>query len=640
DNNRYTIKKGTLNVENLAFAISGRVVSGEPYSVNLDIKGKDLNVKSFVSLLPDAYKEDIADYSSNGIFYMNATVSGNVDRNSMPHISLDFGVEDGIIERNGTELRLNNVFVTGNFSNGDKNNSSTSTLVFENFDILMGRSHLEGRYKMENFKKPSVTLQASGEIEMEQVKEFFDIDTLQLFSGLITADILFEGQLNSLEEFTVQDFRNAKTEGKIRITDGKLKIENNPYNFNEINGRFTFKNNDIRIDSLICIINDNDFLITGYFKNILSFLMVEGQELSIDGKISSSNLDVVKLFNLDEQAGEDNDGYHFPDNIRVNAQVDIRNFRYRRFEATGVFGKVQYMNKTLAVSPVTFSTMDGKLKTTGTIAQEKDNSFTTKCYTVLTGIDIKKLFWTFRNFDQDFILDSHLKGSIFADLSYSSAWDSTLSVDEKSIVAEGEIIIDNGELIGFEPMEKLSKFIALDELMHIKFETLKNDIIIKDRKVTIPQMNIKSSAFDIELSGEHTFDNDINYKIKVLLSDILARKAKKAKKENEEFGQIEDDGLGRTSIYISITGNVDDYKVSYDTKKVKDHIKESLKEEKNNLKQILNEEFGWFKKDSAVIKNKDPEQDNNSNNNFTIRWDEDEDEENNNGNTEEEDDDW
>ena len=104
----------------------------------------------------------------------------------------------------------------------------------------------------------------------------------------------------------------------------------------------------------------------------------------------------------------------------------------------------------------------------------------------------------------------------------------------------------------------------------------------------------------------------------IFLSDILSKKARKAKKENNEFGVIEDDGLGRTSIYLSIKGTVDDYKISYDTKNVIQHIKEEFEEEKNNLKVILNEEFGWFKKDSVVIKSKDSVENDPSKTPFTM----------------------
>ena len=89
--------------------------------------------------------------------------------------------------------------------------------------------------------------------------------------------------------------------------------------------------------------------------------------------------------------------------------------------------------------------------------------------------------------------------------------------------------IEKGELIKFEPMKVLSKYISVSELEDIKFSTLQNQIEIKDRKVFIPKMDIISSAMNVTLSGVHGFDNSVDYHFKVLMSDILFTKAKKAK---------------------------------------------------------------------------------------------------------------
>ena len=125
-------------------------------------------------------------------------------------------------------------------------------------------------------------------------------------------------------------------------------------------------------------------------------------------------------------------------------------------------------------------------------------------------------------------------------------------------------------------------------------------------------MDINSSAISFSGSGKHNFNNDFSYKTKVLLSEVLSSKAKKAKKENEEFGIIEDDGLGKISLYLTFTGNPDDYKISYDNQAVKEVIKNNIAEERNELKTILNEEFGWFQKENKSI----------SDTSFTFEWEE------------------
>ena len=99
---------------------------------------------------------------------------------------------------------------------------------------------------------------------------------------------------------------------------------------------------------------------------------------------------------------------------------------------------------------------------------------------------------------------------------------------------------------------------------------------------------------DLSGSGIHDFDNNIDYKIRLLLSDVLGKKVKSA---NSEFGEIEDDGLGRTQLFLSMKGTVDDPKISYDRKAVGDKIKQEAQEERKQLKELLREEFGGKKKE-------------------------------------------
>jgi hypothetical protein len=100
----------------------------------------------------------------------------------------------------------------------------------------------------------------------------------------------------------------------------------------------------------------------------------------------------------------------------------------------------------------------------------------------------------------------------------------------------------------------------------------------------------------------HSFDNIVEYHLKLLLSDILAKKAKKARKDVEEFGVVQDDGLGRTSLFISMIGPVSDPVISYDSQGAREKVKNDLVKEKQSMKQLLKEEFGLFKKDTSTVK--------------------------------------
>jgi len=262
--------------------------------------------------------------------------------------------------------------------------------------------------------------------------------------------------------------------------------------------------------------------------------------------------------------------------------------------------------------------MKGNFSGSSVVFQNINGQLLTRTQSNLENINIKELFYTFNNFGQKFITDKHVNGMLTGEINFSSQWTNSLQIIKKNILAESSVKITDGELIEFEPMLGLARYTNVSELKHIHFSELVNRIIIRDEIITIPQMDINSSAFNISLSGTHHFDNTFSYKTKILLSEVLAGKTNRKKSGTEEFGEIEDDGFGKTSLYLSINGNTDDYIVSYDTKTAMQEVKKNLNNEKKELKKILNQELGLFRKDTSTYSS-----DNLSNKNkFKIIWDE------------------
>jgi hypothetical protein len=239
----------------------------------------------------------------------------------------------------------------------------------------------------------------------------------------------------------------------------------------------------------------------------------------------------------------------------------------------------------------------------------------------LKKVDINRLFIEFENFGQTVVKDENIRGLVDAEIDFEAIATSTLSIDPSLVYSKVDLVINQGQLIRFEPLEALSKFISLNELMDVKFSQLKNTIEIRNRKIIIPQMDIASSAISISASGVHSFDNIVEYHLKLLLSDILAKKAKKARKDVEEFGVVQDDGLGRTSLFISMIGPVSDPVISYDSQGAREKVKNDLVKEKQSMKQLLKEEFGLFKKDTSTVK---PAKDSKKQSKVMISFDEDE----------------
>jgi len=626
NNNQYIIKKGEVKTSDLKFNVTGKYIYSETDKINLKISGNNIDIESFISLLPDKYKNEFNDYKSKGNFYFNAIVTGNISRLITPHIEVKFGISDGIVNKSNSDIKLYNINIDGLYSNGINNNLQNSILKLNKFSAKLGNSKIDGIYIVDNFTNPKIRLEAEVGLNLAEMQEFFHFDTIKNISGIINANIKFSGNVKAIDNFTKEDFQNATTEGKIIVNNGNISFIKSIYTYSNINGAFSFRNNDISVDSATFNINKNDFYIKGYLKNIISYIMIDNEKLYAEANVKSSYLDLDDLLQSDpNKSSSTNSAFGFPVSESFKININVKHFIESKFNAHNVTGFIDYNNKILTAQNLSFETMDGKILANGVIKQLENKQFIMQWESKMNDVDIKKLFYTFDNFNQTFILDKHLKGKVNAKVDFSSEWSKNFDINYDKLIAQGNIEILNGELINFEPMLKLSDYISVSELKNIKFSKMKNDIYIKDRKVTIPQMTINTSAINIDLSGEHYFNNDILYHLKVLLSDVLSKKAKKAKKENEEFGVEEDDGSGKTSLYLLIKGNTDNYKVTYDVKNAKKSVKQNFEEEKQNLKTILHKEFGLFKNDSVIIKNeKNKKQENKKKkSNFTIEWDND-----------------
>ncbi|OFX17795.1 MAG: hypothetical protein A2033_18490 [Bacteroidetes bacterium GWA2_31_9] len=616
----YSINRGKLNIAGMRLDIAGTINNNEKTEFDLNFKGKDLNIKTFLSLLPDQYTKNIDDYESSGRFYFDCVLKGELSKYKNPKIDVKFGVENGNVKNKKSNLELNNISLTGLFSNGDKHSSATSFIKFENLKSALGKSEFSGNLIINNFLNPLIQLALNTNLDLAEINNFFPIDSVEKINGNAKVLLKYSGKFTDFKNISEKDIQNSQLEGDIELSNMNLKLKSSNYDFTNFYGKGNFVKNNLSIESLNFMIGKNDFAFQGNLKNILNYILLENQNLKMNGKLSSENFILDEFIHSSESSSEQ---AILPKDIAFNLDINVKNFTYDKFVANQLSGAIYSEGSKLVAQNVLFSTMQGNVNGDAAIELKENGSLHFQCSANLQKIDVKKLFYTFDNFGQSFILDKNLNGKISAAVDYSSTWDKNLNIIPESVLCDSKLEITNGELIDFEPMTKLSSYIEVSELKHVKFSTLKNEIIIKDRIVTIPLMDINSTAFNIQASGTHNFDNEFTYRVKVLLSELLAKNAKKAKKENDEFSYVEDDGLGKTSIYLIIKGNPDNYKISYDTKSVKENIKQNIKTEKQTIKQILKEEFGLFKNDTSLInKTKEDKKIDFNNQKVNIKWDE------------------
>lgn len=593
------LNNGNLKLQNLTFSVNGKIEKGDQKNIDLLISGSNLNLRSFLHNLPEKVREEFPNIiGQKGEATLKLSIAGDQINRKKPHVEALFLLSNAQLFDMERDFRLSNVNVEGQFTNGNQNSAKTSKLVFKTFHANIERNSFEGSFELSNFSDPEIALDLKSELYFDEIKNVFKLDTLEVLKGVATAKIKYQGLYQELKSFEFKDLFTKDYAVDISITHGAIKIQENPVLLNDISGNISLMNT-LYTDSLYFKINNNDFLIKGRISKLFEFFN-EKEIFNINARVYSNRLnlnELAVLFKSDHT--ENKESFQFPEKLALQLRLNIDNFEVGKFNATGIHGNLNYKPKMFSLHELSFTSMNGNVKAGGVIIQKYDNNFTVRTQSRLDHININKLFYSFNNFGQTFISNQNLEGNLTGDVFFSSEWSNQIRVNKESVVADCDIKISNGELNNFEPMKGLSRFIDVEELEQIQFSTLKNKITIKDEQISIPQMDINSSALNITASGIHQFNSEYEYHVQVLLSDLLSSRMRKSKRRNQAE-EYEEDNQGRIMLYLLLKGDKDKSKVKYDRKAAKSDRKENMKKEKRELKQMLNEEFGWFKKDSTI----------------------------------------
>ena len=592
-------KKGSMSVDNYDFGLEGFISSENV--IDLHLFGNNIDIEKIRNYLPEKYAEIVSEYDPSGILVIDCTLKGPLTRTTNPHIEVNSKFSHGKIIYGKSEIKINDLSFEGSFSNGARNLPESSTVTISNLTAVLGSARYTGELKLSDFANPKFSLTLKGTVKPGELKEFFDLQNISNTGGSADIDITLAGSMRDNNKYSLSDIIKLNPRGVLIFNSFSAGLQKENIVFSNMNGILNVSNT-IKASKLQLTYKGQRINIDGEFRNLPEWLTDNPVPLIATANVSFSRFIpeiFLNDFHISDSSSKDKTAFRMPDNMILDIGFKIDSLNYKTFSSSNVAGELSYKPGLLTFKSLNLNSLDGVISGNGFIIQNGNKSVIARGSFHVNDIDVNKAFVTFHNFGQNFMKAENLKGSLSGTLSLLLPLDSMLNPQIKSLTAEGKYIITDGVLINFDPIKQLSTFIELSELENISFRQFENDFYIRNNYLYIPQMDVRSSAADLSVNGKHSFDNDYEYHVKILLSELLSRKRKKSKTSDSEFGVIEDDGLGRTSMLLKITGKGEEIKVGYDVKAAGTTVKSNLNKERQTLKTILNQEYGWFKKDSV-----------------------------------------
>ncbi len=622
----FTLTKSDIAVENLHFALAGNMAYDPDVLLNntmdLRLEAKQLDIAALLPYLPaDRMPDWLAAYDLKGRLDVKARVNGCYKYRDWG-LRLDYACRNGQIRHKASGLSLEKIQASGFYTNGliqpngqnqtrlnpavaqkralKRNGAArTSQLHVESLAAQMGKGRISGRVDIRDFEAP--TIDFSGRItgDVAEFSRFAGQDEAVKVAGTADLAIRYRNTFSSfdLRRWTEKEIAAADCEARLQLADFSLAMpQSYAFTVSTDSADVVFSSSALTLSPCLLKLNNQMLKARIHIENLLPYWLSPTENLYVSAEA------VAEAVRLEDWAYLTGNPAKTTTSGKTEAASAASSVWRKRlldhlhltfalqagfvYEAHGPFenlsGRVHYTPAYLQLDDLAFEAYGGRLAGNVRLDFGPADSLSLAMSGHLDSVRIEKIFAAFNDFGQRQIRAGQVKGALDMDFEMRAAWSPERMFDAGKLVFSSDLHLWNGALHQVAALQKLSKFTGEADLEHIRFADLRNHIDIADRQVVIPRMTIESSLLNLDFSGLHRFDNTVDYRIDIELSDFLSRRRKQRALE-KELGLVVMN-TERLRLPIQIVGPISDPTIRYDMAAAREHRQEKFAREREQIK--------------------------------------------------------
>lgn len=600
----YEMKKVEVDIAGNTFRLDGAVEEWETGTYyDLYATSEDGSLAGVLALLPAPYARKMAGIESTGRFAFNSIIKGQSNASQSPEIRVEFSLDEGQLSHEQLARPLRDVSFQAKFTNGKYRDNSSSVFTLEGFKGYFNRELIEMEASVSNFDAPEIDFNLNGVLPLETAYSLLGNPKITGGDGEVEIkNISIKGKLADM--MAPSRMGRVEASGTLEFDDAALTVGEETLLLDR--GELAIAGNKLFINGLRLEGAGSDIAFEGSVFNALPVLLADslnskGAQLEFEAKLTARSLDIDRLFAFsaltpeeeaepeplrDSLAREQLQGRESLTNLlKGTFDARIETFNYQKIEGEDFMGKLGIANGVMSVEG-TANAFAGKLFLNGQTFFENEPRLEARIE--LQRISVEQLFEQSGNFGQDVLTHRNLSGQLEAKLAVYAFWDSTGHFLMDRLRAIAGIGIANGELKDLDMLEGFSSYVDIRDLRRIRFTDMQNYLEIRDQRLFLPAMFIRSNALNLTVSGEHSFEQDISYFLKVNAGQVLADRFRR---HDPNLAPRPAKQRGWFNLYFSILGNLEDYNISSDKRRVLADF-ELGEVRKKDIRRALEREFG------------------------------------------------
>ena len=527
--------KATVHIDGHPFVLTGRffpTVKPDPFF--LSIQTKDIPYKQATALLTPAIQQKLDLYDVDKPVSVQAELDAGSDEDPTPLITVHMNLQNTSV--NTPAGRFGGVSVMLSFTNEwvrhEKRRDENSAIHLLSFSgALMNIPLHSDTAVITDLKHPLLDCDLRSSFELTRLNELAGSRSILFRKGACSLNINYRGPLRQ------EDSSAVSLLGSMTVDSATVVYL--PYNFQltEGNGRIRFKDQDLVFDKLEARAGSSKMGLKGVIKNITPLIDQNPSNVELDFALSSPRLDLADLAPVlgrpvaaaaaqkgpkplfGESAGR------VDQLLREGAlhlRIEAGELRYQHFAGVRAKAELLFQGNGVQLKNMELAQDDGSVTLSGTFRRqpgEGGNPISFKSH--IDQVDLPRLFTGCSNFGQDGLTARNLKGKLTADVVMTGLLTDKARMVKNSMKGSVSFSIKDGQLIDFEPMEKIHETVLKKrDLSEIRFGELTNQLDLDTGTLNIHRMEIQSTAFTLFVEGIYNFRAGPDLSVQVPLSNL------------------------------------------------------------------------------------------------------------------------
>lgn len=516
---KFTFRDNEFSLNELTLGLDGYwAMPKNDMDMDLKFKANQTEFKNILSLVPGVYTADFKDVKTAGSLSLDGFAKGIYNEKQMPAFGLKLLIKDAMFQYPSLPKAATNIQVDLLVDN--KTGVPDATVIDLNkFHAELGGNPVDAVMHVSTpVSDANINAKVTAKINLATMKDVIPLDKGDDLNGMIAADVRMKGRMSSIEKEHYEEFDAA---GTVAVTDMNYKTASLSYPTHIAKLMLSFNPRTVDLTQFDAKMGKSDVQMDGKIENFLQYALKDSL-LKGTFNLRSSLMDIDELMGTPSTAAAtpapaaDTAAMtvtEVPSNLDVRLNASIAKLLYDKLTISGVTGGVAIKDSRLMLDKLklTIDQLEGTMGLSGTYNTQDIRRPKVDFNVDITGFDIPKTATAFVTVAKLAPIAKYARGKFSTDLQFSTDLDQHMNPVLNTLQGKGHLKTNSVSIEGFEPVNKLADALKQEKYKKLAFENIDATYEIKDGRVEVKEMPIKTGNISGTVKGSTGFDQTIDY---------------------------------------------------------------------------------------------------------------------------------